>query len=136
MKIGRNITYWILTLLVAVPFLGSGIGYVLNAAPIAAGMERLGYPPYLTPFIGIAKLLAVLAILVGRFPRLKDWAYAGLVFDTVGAVYSHVCAGETREVVPAAVILVVLALSYRSWKKSNFTCQPKAARHDQWFVHP
>ena len=46
---------------------------------------HLGYPAYLHPFIGVAKILAVITILVPGFPRLKEWAYAGLVIDLIGA---------------------------------------------------
>jgi hypothetical protein len=55
--------------------------------------NMLGYPLYMLPFIGIAKLLGVIAILVPGFPRIKEWAYAGLFFDLTGAVYSGLSVG-------------------------------------------
>ena len=55
---------------------------------------HLGYPTYLLPFLGIAKTLAVIAILTPGVPWLKEWAYAGLVFDLIGALYSHVAVGD------------------------------------------
>ena len=72
---------WIFTLLFTVPLLGSGTGYVLAAHPIVEGMAHLGYPFYFIRFLGVAKLLGCLAILVGKFPRIKEWAYAGFTFS-------------------------------------------------------
>jgi hypothetical protein len=59
---------------------------------------HLGYPAYLLPFLGTAKLLGVGAVLVPGFRRLKEWAYAGLVFDLFGALYSHVSVGDPPSV--------------------------------------
>jgi len=56
--------------------------------------RHLGYPAYLLPFFGVAKLLGVAAVLSPWFPRLKEWAYAGLVFDLIGALYSHISVGD------------------------------------------
>lgn len=56
--------------------------------------RHLGYPSYLLPFIGVAKILGVIAILAPGFRRLKEWAYAGLVFDLIGALYSHIAVGD------------------------------------------
>jgi hypothetical protein len=55
--------------------------------------KMLGYPIYMLPFIGVAKLLGVIALLVPGFPRLKEWAYAGMFFDLTGAVYSGLMVG-------------------------------------------
>jgi uncharacterized membrane protein YphA (DoxX/SURF4 family) len=51
-------------------------------------------PAYLLPFLGIAKVLGVIAILIPGFPRLKEWAYAGLTFDLAGAMYSGISVGD------------------------------------------
>jgi uncharacterized membrane protein YphA (DoxX/SURF4 family) len=67
---------------------------------------HLGYPTYLLPFLGTAKILAVIAILVPGFPRIREWAYAGLVFDLIGAWYSHISVGDP----PSAWMLPVIAL--------------------------
>jgi len=61
---------------------------------LRAVFTHLGYPTYLLPFIGIAKILAAITVLVPGLPRLKEWAYAGLVFDLIGAFYSHLSVGD------------------------------------------
>lgn len=89
-----KIIYWIFTGLVIL-LIGFGSIFDAIAAPEAvAYVTRLGYPAYLIPFLGVAKLLGIIAILIPGYPRLKEWAYAGLVFDLVGALYSHIAFGD------------------------------------------
>ena len=84
-----NIAYWIVTILFAGFMLFSAIpDAMLNDDAIKFMNGVLHYPDYFTRFIGIAKILGVIGILVPGFPRLKEWAYAGLAFDLIGAVYS------------------------------------------------
>ncbi|MFN7118937.1 MAG: DoxX family protein [Saprospiraceae bacterium] len=88
------IVYWIFTGLVVL-LIGFGSIFDAIAAPEAvAYVTRLGYPAYLIPFLGVAKLLGIIAILIPGYPRLKEWAYAGLVFDLIGALYSHIAFGD------------------------------------------
>jgi uncharacterized membrane protein YphA (DoxX/SURF4 family) len=51
-------------------------------------MQHLGYPNYFTAFIGFAKILGAISILIPAFPKIKEWAYAGLFFDLIGAIWS------------------------------------------------
>lgn len=88
------IGYWIFTGLLAALMLMSSIPNILSAPSAIAVFNHLGYPAYLVPFIGVAKLLGVIAILVPGFPRIKEWAYAGLVIDLTGAFYSSVAVGD------------------------------------------
>ena len=89
-----KIIYWIATSLFAFMMLGSAIPDVLSAEVAVKGMhEGLGYPVYFIPFIGIAKVLGVIAILIPGFKRIKEWAYAGLFFDLIGATYSVYSSG-------------------------------------------
>jgi hypothetical protein len=90
-----KIIYWTVTALFAFMMFGSAIPDVFSQEIAVKGMhENLGYPLYLIPFIGIAKWLGVLAILVPGFPKIKEWAYAGLFFDLIGATYSIYSSGE------------------------------------------
>ena len=87
--------YWIFTILFGAMMLLSAIPDILSVPVAVKGMhEELGYPLYFIPFIGVAKALGVIAILVPGFPRLKEWAYAGLVFDLIGATYSIIAIGK------------------------------------------
>ncbi len=90
-----NIIYWIFTaLLAALMLLGSIPDVIMHPEAVAMVNTRLGYPTYFLPFLGVAKLLGVVAILVPGFPRIKEWAYAGFAFDLIAAIYSHICVGD------------------------------------------
>ena len=89
-----KIIYWIFTSLFAFLMLGSAIPDIVSSQVAVEGFRRMGMPAYLLPFLGIAKLLGVVAILVPGYPRIKEWAYAGLVFDLVGATWSIIASGH------------------------------------------
>jgi hypothetical protein len=89
-----NILYWTFTGLFAFMMFGSAIPDVFSAADAVKGMhDGLGYPLYFIPFIGVAKVLGVAAILVPGFAKIKEWAYAGLSFDLIGATFSIIASG-------------------------------------------
>lgn len=84
-----KILYWTFTGLFAFMMFGSAVPDVLSQEMAVKGMHGdLGYPLYFIPFIGVMKVLGVIAILIPGFPRLKEWAYAGFFFDLIGATYS------------------------------------------------
>lgn len=86
-----RILYWVFTGLFAALMLFSTVpNLFVSEDSIALITNQLGYPQYLIAFLGVAKLLGVIAILVPGFPRLKEWAYAGLFFDLIGATYSAI----------------------------------------------
>ena len=105
--------YWVLTGLLAAIMLSASVPDVLRV-PLAVGVfMHLGYPSYLLPFIGVAKLLGVLALVAPELPRLKEWAYAGLTFDLIGALYSHLSVGDPLGAwFPAAIALLLVRGSY------------------------
>jgi uncharacterized membrane protein YphA (DoxX/SURF4 family) len=69
-----KILYWIFTGLMAAFMLMASIPDVLQIPDAVAIFKHLGYPTYLLPFIGIAKILGVVAVLVPGFQRLSKWA--------------------------------------------------------------
>lgn len=83
-----NTLYWIFTSLFAAFMIFTSIPDILMSPEAVTFMSHLGYPNYFMPFIGVAKILGSIAILIPGFPQLKEWAYAGLAFDLIGAVYS------------------------------------------------
>jgi uncharacterized membrane protein YphA (DoxX/SURF4 family) len=113
----KNIAYWTTTILIAF-FIGSG-----GVAQIAQYLGNphgivpvLGYPMYFFAILGFWKVLGAIAILVPRFPRLKEWAYAGIFFDLTGAAASCAAVGGYGPYafhVLAPLILAVLAVA--SW---------------------
>jgi hypothetical protein len=90
----RTITYWMMTILVAAPIGSGGVAQMAqyHAAPHGV-VPILGYPMYFFAILGFWKFTGALAILVPRFPRLKEWAYAGIFFDLTGAAASCAAVG-------------------------------------------
>jgi hypothetical protein len=74
---------------------------------------HLGYPAYFSVLLGVGKVLAAITILIPRWPRLKEWAYAGLVFQFVGAIASHIMVGESATGLIAPFIFLILV--FTSW---------------------
>ena len=90
----KSIVYWIMTILVAF-FIGPGgltqiWQYYSNPHGV---VPILGYPMYFFAILGVWKALGAIAILVPRYPRLKEWAYAGIFFDLTGAAASCAMSG-------------------------------------------
>jgi len=89
----RPIVYWTMTILVAF-FMSGGIAQLLQYRANPHGIvPDLGYPMYFFAILGTWKILGAIAILVPGFPRLKEWACAGIVFDLTGAAASCAAVG-------------------------------------------
>ncbi len=105
--------YWLASVAAALLFAVPGSALLAGAAHFTSEMARLGYPAYfLLPF-GLLKILAAVMILVPGFPRLKEWAYAGMAFDVVFAAYSR---AAMHDPLPQILLpLVVGSLVLISW---------------------
>jgi len=109
----RAAGYWICTVLSALTFLSGGIGQLLRWPQTVEGITQLGYPVYFLTILGVWKILGGITVLVPGFPLLKEWAYAGMIFDLTGASASHLAAGgDVRHIL---VPLVLAALVVGSW---------------------
>lgn len=84
-----KVLFWIFTGLFGAFMLFTAIPDVLVIPEATTFMTKLGYPNYFTFFIGLAKVLGVIAIIIPGYPRIKEWAYAGIAFDLIGATYSQ-----------------------------------------------
>jgi len=90
----KNIAYWTTTGLVAFFIGGGGASQIWQYTVNPHGVVPvLGYPMYFFAILGFWKVLGAVAILVPRFPRLKEWAYAGIFFDLTGAAASCAAVG-------------------------------------------
>lgn len=116
----NKIIYWIATLWLASGMLATGMLQLLRveaegavAPPGVYGIAKLGYPVYFLTILGVWKLLGVLALLVPKFPLLKEWAYAGFFFAMSGAIYSHIAVGDPlKEIFPSALLLFLTVVSW------------------------
>jgi uncharacterized membrane protein YphA (DoxX/SURF4 family) len=90
-----SVTYWALTAIVITECLAGGVLDLARQPPFYPAMIHLGYPPYFADILGSAKLLAALALLAPGLPRLKQWAYAGIMVNMIAAVLSHLAVRRT-----------------------------------------
>jgi hypothetical protein len=115
-----KIIYWVFTGLFVFFMLGSAIPNIISAEMSVNGFKSIGYPAYLVPFLGVAKTLGVIAILVPGYSRIKEWAYAGLLFDLTGAVYSIIAIGApAANWMPVFIPIICGVLSYVYYHKKN-----------------
>ena len=101
------------TVLIGFSFLSGGAAELLRAPQVMEGMTHLGYPAYFVTILGIWKILGVAAILLPGFLLLKEWAYAGMIFDLTGASASHIAAGDDVRHIVTPLVLAVLVVG--SW---------------------
>lgn len=109
----NKIIYWIATIWLALGMLSTGIVQLLKLKEETDMMTNLGYPIYLLTLLGIWKILGVVAVLIPKFPLLKEWAYAGFFFAMSGAVFSHLAIGDGAKEFFGPVLLLVL--TFVSW---------------------
>jgi hypothetical protein len=73
-------------------------------------------------------LLGVIAIVTPRYNTLKEWAYAGLFFDLIGALYSGAAsAGKFDPLLLSMLIWIIPGvLSYYYWRR-RIALEPQVA---------
>lgn len=113
-----NLFYWGVTGIFAAFMLLSSVPNLLSSPDSLEFLGHLGYPAYIVPFLGAAKILGALAILVPSFRRIKEWAYAGLFFDLAGAFFSLLSVeGAKPDLLFMLVFIGLLFASYFLWHK-------------------
>ena len=115
-----NLLYWISTILFGGLMTFSAIPNILATEDSIKFMhDLLGYPVYIIPFIGVAKLLGVIAILIPGLNKIKEWAYAGLFFDLAGAIYSGIAIAKGVDPMMLFMLVWIVPgiLSYLFWNK-------------------
>ena len=116
----KMIGYWATTAVVALELLAGGVTDLVHGPtllfvgePVVLVLAHLGYPVYLLTILGVWRLLGAIALLVPRFPRLKEWAYAGTFLELTGAAASGAARGDDMGTVIWPLAFAVLALA--SW---------------------
>jgi uncharacterized membrane protein YphA (DoxX/SURF4 family) len=116
----KAIGYWATTIFVALELLAGGVTDLVHGPqalvagqPVVAVITQLGYPVYVLTILGGWKLLGAVALLIPRFPRLKEWAYAGTFFEMTGAGISLWVSGA--DVGTVSFPLLVAAAALASW---------------------
>lgn len=110
--------YWIFTILFASMIFLDGIGGVTRQQAGIDAVKHLGYPVYFLTIAGVARLLAVIALLQTKFKVIKEWAFAGIAINFVCAFASRALVGDSFGLVIFPLIMLgFLFIPYALWKK-------------------
>src|SRR4051794_14136054 len=113
----RAVAYWICTGLTVFFFVPGGLAYAFGVPDVVGGVIDLGFPLYFIQLLGVWKVLGGLAVLAPGLPRVKEWAYAGMLFDLTGAAVANATMGAAIGAqwwhVPAPLMVAVVLLA--SW---------------------
>jgi uncharacterized membrane protein YphA (DoxX/SURF4 family) len=109
----KTAAFWTTTVLGPASFVIGGVIGLTGGPGVADSLQHLGYPAYFAPILGAWKLLGALAIVAPGLPRLKEWAYAGFVFDLTAAAASHAAVGDGAGDIVAPLVFLGLVLA--SW---------------------
>lgn len=123
----RTIFYWFCTLLVAFEMMVGGVWDLLRIEYVRVVLAHLGYPMYLLTILGVWKIPCALVLLVPRFPRFKEWAYAGAFFTYSGAIASHFFTGDGADLLVPPFVLAVLTLASWALRPAQRRFAPAAA---------
>jgi len=115
-----NMTYWIVTILFALLLLMDGLGGIMQAEAGKEALAHLGYPMYLLPMTGVAKVLAAVAIVQNKFKVIKEWAFAGFAISCYGAFWSRAAVGDGIGLLAFPIVfLLIMIAPYWLWKKTE-----------------
>ena len=112
----NKIIYWISTIWLALGMVATGAGQLIKMKAGQGGVEmitHLGYPVYLLTLLGVWKILGMVAVLIPKFPLVKEWAYAGIFFVMSGAIFSHIAVGDpVSALFPSLLLLILTVVSW------------------------
>ncbi len=113
MKKANTIIYWVATGWLALGMISTGIVQIIQLKEEVTMMNHLGYPLYFLTILGIWKILGAIAVLIPKFPLVKEWAYAGFFFAMSGAIFSHIAMGDgAKELFGPSLLIVLTVVSW------------------------
>ena len=131
-----TVAYWIATALAAGSFAMGGLLDLAHGAEIEEGMAHLGYPMYFVTILGVWKVLGAAAIVAPGLPRLKEWAYAGVLFDLSGAAWSHASSGDPVAKIVTPLVLLAIAMTSWALRPASRKLAPAAVAHNEIVPEP
>ena len=112
----NKIIYWISTIWLALGMVSTALVQLFKVKTGTGGVDsviHLGYPIYFLTILGAWKILGAVAVLIPKFPLLKEWAYAGFFFMMSGAIFTHIAAGNSiSEIFPSLLLLILTVVSW------------------------
>lgn len=115
-----KIIYWVATLWLALGMVSTGIVQLIRMPEEVENMKHLGYPLYFLTILGTWKMLGVIAVLIPKFPLVKEWAYAGFFFAMTGATISRIFVGDPISAMFPSILLLVLTVVSWYYRPVNY----------------
>lgn len=106
----KTIIYWAATVLIGFVMLSGGMAYLARQTDVVARIAQLGYPSYVLAILGVMKLAGGIVIVAPGLPRLKEWAYAGVMINLTGAAASHLARGNAAGDVIVPLVIAIIGL--------------------------
>lgn len=106
----NKIIYWIATIWLSFGMVFTGVIQFIKTKEEVDLFTHLGYPIYFLTILAIWKILGAIAVLVPKFPLIKEWAYAGFIFAMTGAIFSHIAVGDSFQESIGPTLLIVLTV--------------------------
>jgi hypothetical protein len=126
----KSIAFWVTTIFGPTSFVIGGVIGRTGSPEAVANLQHLGYPAYFGVLLGAWKLAGAIAITVPGLPRLKEWAYAGFVFDLTAAAVSHLLLGDAALDVMAPLGFLGLVLASWGLRPASRTLAASASQRD------
>lgn len=125
MKKRDQIIYYVVTGLFSLLMVFSAGMYIFAHDVAVEAFTRLGFPIYIIYPLAVAKLLGLVAIWTNKSKPLKQWAYAGFVFDLLLASSAHIMVGdgEFPAATGALVLVLVSFFLYLRWEKAKLATE-------------
>src|SRR5262249_54833058 len=110
----KTAAFWATTILGPTSFVIGGVMGLVGGPEVVASTRHLGYPLYFVTILSTWKLLGAIAIAAPGLPRVKEWAYAGFVFDLTAAALSHAAVGDSGSDIIAPLVFLALVIASRA----------------------
>lgn len=125
--------YWIGTTLLSAIYLSSAALYLFKPAFVRQAQADLGYhAAHLVPFLVAVKILGSIAVVTRISVPLSDLAYAGFFYHLLLSGLAHLGADKPKGAIPAAIGLVLLAVSFMTQNAARngvSPCAPSPSAH-------
>lgn len=110
--------YWTGVALLSLWFGLSGF-FELTKNPIVWDITvQLGYPAHFIYILGVAKLSGIVVLLTpNRLLRLKEWVFAGIVFDILFAFFSKIAVLGFPATIDAIIAFGIVTVTYIMFRK-------------------
>jgi len=134
----RTAAYCLLTGIIALEMVAGSVWDLGHIEYVRVVFARLGYPLFLLNILGVWKFPCAVTLVLPRFLRLKEWAYAGAVFLYTGAAASHQMAGEPPSHWVGPLVFALMTLG--SWalrpasRRLSQGPAPAAPSKREWIV--